>query len=90
VAQHRLKGEYGVEARLGGSNYVGARWISADTPEELREFTDRNVNKLAEDSAGALAYLLTSPYDLRLTQERHPKIHFHALREHSGLQLQKG
>jgi peptide chain release factor 3 len=89
VAQHRLKGEYGVEARLGGSNYVGARWISADTPEELREFTDRNVNKLAEDSAGALAYLLTSPYDLRLTQERHPKIHFHALREHSGLQLQK-
>jgi peptide chain release factor 3 len=89
VAQHRLKGEYGVEARLGGSNYVGARWISADTPEELREFTDRNVNKLAEDSAGALAYLLTSPYDLRLTQERHPKIHFHALREHSGLQLQR-
>jgi peptide chain release factor 3 len=33
--------------------------------------------------------LLTSPYDLRLTQERHPKIKFHALREHSGLQLQK-
>ncbi len=90
VAQHRLKGEYGVETRLGGSNFVGARWISADTPEELREFTDRNATKLAEDSAGALAYLLTSPYDLRLTQERHPKIKFHALREHSGLQLQKG
>ena len=42
VAQHRLKGEYSVETRLGGSNFVGARWISADTPEELREFTDRN------------------------------------------------
>ncbi len=89
VAQHRLKSEYGVDVRLGGSNYVGARWISADTPDELREFTDRNVTKLAQDSAEALAYLLTSPYDLRLTQERHPKIKFHALREHSGLQLQK-
>jgi peptide chain release factor 3 len=33
--------------------------------------------------------LLTSPYDLRLTQERHPEITFHALREHAGLELQK-
>ena len=89
VVQHRLKAEYGVECRLMGSNFVGARWITAQTPEELRKFTDRNAVKLAYDSADTLAYLLTSPYDLRLTQERHPEITFHALREHAGLALQQ-
>lgn len=28
-------------------------------------------------------------YDLRLTQERHPKIQFHPLREHAGLKLEQ-
>ena len=88
VVQHRLKGEYGVDCRLMGSSYVGARWVTADTPEELRVFTDKNASKLALDGADTLAYLLTSPYDLRLTQERHPNIKFHALREHAGLVLQ--
>jgi peptide chain release factor 3 len=90
VVQHRLKGEYGVECRLLGSSYVGARWVTADTPEELKVFTEKNAGKLALDGADTLAYLLTSPYDLRLTQERHPNIKFHALREHAGLVLQKG
>jgi len=38
--------------------------------------------------ADTLAYLCTSPYDVRLAQERFPKIHFHPLREHAGLALQ--
>jgi hypothetical protein len=37
-----------------------------------------------------LAYLCTSPYDVRLAQERFPKIHFHPLREHAGLALRLG
>ncbi|PPE65728.1 peptide chain release factor 3 [Caldimonas caldifontis] len=89
VVQHRLKAEYGVEVRLMPSRYVGARWVTADTPEELKKFTDASSAKLALDAADTLAYLMTSPYDLRLTQERHPKIHFHPLREHAGLTLQK-
>ncbi|HXD07469.1 MAG TPA: peptide chain release factor 3 [Burkholderiaceae bacterium] len=89
VVQHRLKAEYSVEARLAPSRFTGARWITADSPDELRKFTDANASKLALDAADTLAYLLTSPYDLRLTQERFPKIHFHPLREHAGLALQK-
>jgi peptide chain release factor 3 len=90
VVQHRLKAEYGVDARLMGSSYTGARWITADDEADLRTFIDKNQAKLALDGVDALAYLLTSPYDLRLTQERHPKIKFHALREHAGLELQNG
>jgi peptide chain release factor 3 len=89
VVQHRLKAEYSVDVRLMPSRFVGARWITADTPDELRKFTDANASKLALDAADTLAYLMTSPYDLRLTQERFPKVHFHPLREHAGLTLQK-
>ncbi|MGP1517329.1 MAG: peptide chain release factor 3 [Ottowia sp.] len=88
VVQHRLKTEYDCDVRLEGSQYTGARWITADTAQELREFETAYPLRMAHDAAGALAYLCTSPYDVRLAQERFPKIHFHPLREHAGLELQ--
>jgi len=87
VVQHRLKTEYDCDVRLESSQYTGARWITADTPAELREFTHAYPQRLALDAANSLAYLCTSPYDVRLAQERFPKIHFHPLREHAGLSL---
>ena len=89
VVQHRLKTEYDCDVRLEGCPYTGARWISADTPEELRKFCDAYPQRMAHDAANALAYLCTSPYDVRLAQERFPKIHFHPLREHAGLSLDR-
>jgi peptide chain release factor 3 len=88
VVQHRLKGEYDADIRLEGSQYTGARWITADTPKELQEFINAYPQRMARDAADTLAYLCTSPYDVRLAQERFPKIHFHPLREHAGLALQ--
>jgi peptide chain release factor 3 len=88
VVQHRLKAEYDADIRLEGCQYTGARWITADTPAELRAFTDAYPQRMARDAADALAFLCTSPYDVRLAQERFPKIHFHPLREHAGLALQ--
>jgi len=87
VVQHRLKTEYDCDVRLEGCQYTGARWISADTPAELREFENAYPQRMARDAADTLAYLCTSPYDVRLAQERFPKIHFHPLREHAGLAL---
>ena len=87
VVQHRLKAEYDCDVRLDGCQYTSARWITADTPAELREFTYAYPQRMATDAANALAYLCTSPYDVRLAQERFPKIHFHPLREHAGLAL---
>ena len=87
VVQHRLKAEYGVEIRLMPCRFTGARWITAETPEAMKKFTDENASKLALDAADTLAYMITSSYDLRLTAERHPKVHFHPLREHAGLSL---
>ena len=88
VVQHRLKAEYDCDVRLESCQYTGARWITADTPAELREFVNAYPARMAQDAANTLAYLCTSPYDVRLAQERFPKIHFHPLREHAGLSLQ--
>jgi len=88
VVQHRLKSEYDADVRLEGSQYTGARWITADSPAELKEFVFAYPQRMARDAADTLAYLCTSPYDVRLAQERFPKIHFHPLREHAGLALQ--
>ncbi|MDR0480195.1 MAG: peptide chain release factor 3 [Burkholderiaceae bacterium] len=88
VVQHRLKTEYDCDVRLEGCPYTGARWISAATPDLLREFQAAYPMRMAHDAAGALAYLCTSPYDVRLAQERFPKVEFHPLREHAGLALQ--
>ncbi len=88
VVQHRLKGEYDADIRLEGSQFTGARWITADTPAELKIFCDAYPMRMAMDAANTLAYLTTSQYDVRLAQERFPKIHFHPLREHAGLELQ--
>ncbi|MOA27876.1 Peptide chain release factor 3 [compost metagenome] len=85
--QHRLKAEYDADIRLEGCQYTSARWITADTPAELREFENAYVLRMAHDAANTLAFLCTSPYDVRLAQERFPKIHFHPLREHAGLSL---
>jgi peptide chain release factor 3 len=87
VVQHRLKAEYDCDVKLESCQYTGARWITADTPAELREFTYAYPQRMALDAANTLAYLCTSPYDVRLAQERFPKIHFHPLREHAGLAL---
>jgi peptide chain release factor 3 len=88
VVAHRLKSEYGVEVRMAQANYYGARWISADDETELRRFCDGNRDKLVTDAANEFAYLLGTRFDLELTQERWPKIRFHAMREHGGLALQ--
>ncbi|MEG0139393.1 peptide chain release factor 3 [Comamonas sp.] len=87
VVQHRLKTEYDCDVRLEGCQYTSARWITADNAADLREFENAYPLRLAHDAADTLAYLCTSPYDVRLAQERFPKIHFHPLREHAGLSL---
>ncbi|MDT7514376.1 peptide chain release factor 3 [Rhodoferax mekongensis] len=88
VVQHRLKAEYDCDVRLESCQYTGARWITADNAADLRDFETAYPLRMAHDAADTLAYLCTSPYDVRLAQERFPKIHFHPLREHAGLALQ--
>jgi peptide chain release factor 3 len=82
VASYRLRDEYGVDCVFETVNVVGARWIHAADSAQIDEFTKRLGNNLARDHGGALVYLAPTTVSLSLTQERWPKIEFHATREH--------
>ena len=85
VVAHRLKHEYGCEARLSPARYVAARWVTCDDDRELQRFIDANSHRVAHDAVGAPAFLAGNAIEIDVAQEQWPKIKFHALREHAGL-----
>ena len=84
VVLHRLKGEYGVDARLDPCRFSIARWITSTDENKLKRFIDSEPLRIAYDVVGAPAFLVQYSSDLRVAQERAPDIQFHAMREHSG------
>ncbi|MBS1186781.1 MAG: peptide chain release factor 3 [Burkholderiaceae bacterium] len=83
VVASRLLHEYGVDAAFEGTSISSARWVSGDDKRILGDFEKALSHNLAHDAAGNLAYLATSSVNLRLTQERWPKLTFHETREHA-------
>jgi len=83
VVASRLMNEYGVDAVFEGTSTSSARWVTCEDRRMLTEFEKSLSHNLAYDAAGNLAYLATSPVNLRLTQERWPKVVFHTTREHA-------
>ncbi|GLS04663.1 peptide chain release factor 3 [Chitiniphilus shinanonensis] len=83
VVASRLANEYGVEAVFDSTTIHTARWVTCDDARMLADFEKQLVNNLARDAADSLAYLATSRVNLELTQERWPKLVFHATREHA-------
>jgi peptide chain release factor 3 len=89
VVAHRLEHEYGVKARITPARYNVARWVTCDDPKELQRYIDGNAHRVAYDAVSAPTVLLEYAGELRAMQENWPKIKFHALREHAGLQFQQ-
>ena len=84
VVASRLLNEYGVDAVFEGTSISSARWISCDDKRVLADFEKSAAgHNIAYDAAGNMAYLASSGVNLKLTQERWPKITLHATREHS-------
>jgi peptide chain release factor 3 len=85
VVAHRLRHEYGCEARLAPARYTMARWVTADDPREMKRFIDANAHRVAHDAVQAPAFLAAHKAELEVAYEHWPSIRFHALREHAGL-----
>ncbi len=88
VVAHRLKHEYGVDARMAGTPYKYARWVTSDDPQALRRFIDANAHRIAHDVVEAPTFLGSHRSELEVAEELWPAIRFHALREHAGLVFQ--
>ncbi len=84
VVASRLMNEYGVDAVFEGTGISSARWVTAEDRKMLSDFEKSLAHNVAYDAAGNLTYLATSGVNLKLTEERWPKLKFHATREHSA------
>jgi peptide chain release factor 3 len=84
VVAYRLKDEYSVECAFETVGIHTARWVSSEDPKAMDEFEAKAILNLARDASGALVYLAPTRVNLNLTQERHPKIHFAATKEHES------
>ena len=83
VVAARLQGEYGVDAMFEGTSTNSARWVTCDDKKILADFEKALSHNLAIDAGGNLAYLAPNSVNLKLTQERWPKVVFHTTREHA-------
>ena len=90
VVAHRLRHEYGAEARLAPARYTSARWITSDDPQEMKRFIEFNAHRVAYDAVEAPTFLVAFDAELKVAQENWKAIRFHALREHAGLVFQSG
>jgi len=90
VVAHRLEHEYGVKPRLIQSKYRIARWVTSDSPDELKRFMQANIHRVAVDVVEAPVFLASHPSELDVAKERWKEIRFHAMREHAGLVFQDG
>ncbi len=83
VVASRLMGEYGVDAVFDGTSTTSARWVTCDDKKILADFENALSHNVAYDAAGNMAYLAPNSVNLKLTQERWPKVVFHTTREHA-------
>lgn len=83
VVASRLMGEYGVDAIFDGTSITSARWVTCDDKKMLADFEKALSHNLSIDAAGNMAYLAPNNVNLKLTQERWPKVVFHTTREHA-------
>src|SRR5262245_23513903 len=69
VVAHRLKHEYGVDARLAPTRHRFARWISCDDERELKRFIESNAHRIAYDVVEAPTFLAGHAPELTAAQE---------------------
>jgi len=84
VVAHRLRVEYNVEARIAPAPYVAARWIDGDDEVAVARFMEQNAARVALDAADAPTYLVRTPHEITVAQERWPQLRFSVMRERGG------
>jgi len=77
----RLDDEYRADCVFEASDTFTVRWITGEA-DDIAELKRRHADRLALDGGGCLAYLAPTRANLALAEERWPRLHFAATREH--------
>ncbi|MYL84267.1 peptide chain release factor 3 [Desulfovibrio aerotolerans] len=81
VIAQRLASEYAVDIDLLGTTFNAARWLFAESKEQLDKLTREHSDALVTDAAGHLVMLFTSAWMMERTIELWKAIRFEATRE---------
>lgn len=81
VIASRMLIEYGVKGSFEEVMYATARWVHCADEAKRKQFVERNLHNIAEDSTGALTYLAPNDWHLNRTQQDWPDIEFKRTRE---------
>jgi peptide chain release factor 3 len=81
VLLSRLDAEYKVAAGLEPSPFDTARWVSAESAADLKDFTDLNRSAMAKDRDDNPVFLAKSAWEVGYVADRYPKVRFAATRE---------
>ena len=80
VVAHRLEHEYGVDVLFESYPCATARWLRG-TEAELKQLVDKHPLNVALDGADEYVYLAPNRVNLKLAQERYPRLQFLETRE---------
>ncbi|HVT34851.1 MAG TPA: peptide chain release factor 3 [Nevskiaceae bacterium] len=86
VVQYRLKDEYGVDSVFDNVAVHNARWVYCDDAKKLKDFVEKNEQRIARDHYGDLVYLASSSVNLSMAQERFPEVKFLDTKAHAVAQ----
>ncbi len=89
VVASRLASEYKVDAVYDAADIHTALWLTFPDETTRRNFERDQAVRLAKDVDGNPVFLAPNKPVLQITQERWPKVGFHAVREH-GEQMAQG
>ncbi len=76
VMADRIRTEYNIPVRFETTTLHTACWIECDDANELKKFTERLSQWIADDHTGAPVYLARSAWDLNRVGEEWPNVRF--------------
>ena len=81
VLKTRVQAEYDLEIEFEAGAFQSARWITSEDDAELKRFIEVHKSSVGEDRDGAPVFLAASAWELNYSQEKFPKVSFHATRD---------
>lgn len=76
VVKFRLEDEYSVDALYESASWLGVRWLKFETKADEANFKEAYSNVIMTDKENRLCFAVRTEWDLRLAQEKNPKVQF--------------
>ncbi len=80
ILADRIRTEFNIPVKFESTTLYTARWVEADTPAQLKKFTDAFQASLAHDHDDAPVFLARNAWHLGDAQDKFPEVRFLATR----------